>query len=165
MTVALTDYTTYADIRAVLGVSDDELEDGTLALDLYSDYLTMELEDIHLDLPTEFTTVSAISEGSRTAAQQRFFQATKLFAPYAVANQLGSSLPMFGPKDISDGKATVGRFADSPYRTTLDRVKKDYDRLKLRLGEVYAALTSSSRTTVVRELFAVSAPQSDPVVE
>lgn len=161
--MALLDYTTPDAVRAVLGVSDDELEDGTLALELYSNYLQMELEDINLNLPVEYAAVAAIAEGSRTAAQQRFYIATRLFAPYSVANQLGSSLPMFGPKDISDGKATVGRFADSPYRATLEKVKKEYDRLKLRLDEMYAALTSSTVVTTSRVLMSVSSPSSDPV--
>ena len=42
----LTDYTSYDEVRAALGVSAEELEDETLQLDFYSISLTAELEDI-----------------------------------------------------------------------------------------------------------------------
>lgn len=161
--MALTQYTTYDSIRAVLGVTTDELEDGTLALELYWNQLAVELDDLSLNLQSDYTTVLALAEETRTDAQRRFYQATQLFAAYAVANMLGSGLPMFGPKDISDGKATVSRFADSPYKATLDRVQKDYNRMKGRLLAAHAGLNSSSITTVSRTYMAVSVPTTDPV--
>ena len=48
----ITDYAAYDEIRAVLGVSDEELEDATLALPMYEKLLNMELLDISEDLPT-----------------------------------------------------------------------------------------------------------------
>lgn len=161
--MALTDYTTYDAIRAVLGTTEDELEDGTLALEMYSTYLRMEFEDIHLNIPAEYVTVAGIQEATRTVAQQRFYEVSRLFAAYAVAHQLRTSLPMFGPKDVSDGKATTGRFADSPYKVTLENVRKEYDRLKTRLGTAFAALSASSTTTPTRNLFGISSPATDPV--
>ena len=57
----LTDYTTYASIRATLGVSTDDLTDETLSLDLYDDYLTQDLEDIAITLPDTYATTKAVS--------------------------------------------------------------------------------------------------------
>ena len=34
MSFQITEFTSYADVRAALGVSEDDLEDGTLELDL-----------------------------------------------------------------------------------------------------------------------------------
>ena len=42
MSRPITEYTTYDDVRAALGVSVDDLEDSTLALDLYADMLDVE---------------------------------------------------------------------------------------------------------------------------
>ena len=164
MATALTEFGTYNDYRAVLGVDSDELEDTTLALELYSSFLEMELAEVSEDVPAEYVTVKAIAELSRTTEQAVFYAATRLFALYAVANQLGTSLPLFSPKDITDGKASISRYADSPYRDTLKNVTKNYDRLKNKLAAAYSTLSSSSNTVPVRNYFAVSSPTYDPVV-
>lgn len=161
--MAITSYTSYDEVRAVLGVSTDELEDSTLALALYDYGLQAELKDIGPGLPADFAIVSAIAEGSRTTAEQWFFQNTKLFAAYAVAKQLGTALPLFGPKDISDGKATVSRFADSPYREVLKRVEREYGAAKTRLESAYAQYNSSSNTPVSRNYLMASSLSTDPV--
>jgi hypothetical protein len=162
--VTLTDYTSYDSIRAVLGVPDDELEDETLALEVYSTYLLMELEGVNADLPSAYVTAATLSEGARSAAQQRLYLMTRLFSTYAVANQLGSSLPMFGPKSTSDGKTVVTRFQDDPYMSTLERVKQEYDRLKPVVASALAQVNPAAAVAAVsRSLFAVSTPTFDPV--
>ena len=103
--MSLLNYTTYDDIRAALGVSDEELEDGVLGLQLYEDSLSFELSDIHPDLDALHTTLE--STPVLTSAQERFMAACRGFATYAVARSLTSTLPMFGPKSIEDGKARM----------------------------------------------------------
>lgn len=156
----ITDYTTYDDVRAVLGVSTDELEDTTLALETYASALLLDLEDVDVALPA---TYSALPGTGRTAAQERFFVTVRLFATYAVARQLTSSLPMFGPKDITDGKAGVTRFADSPYKETIKRLQAEYDRYRTRLEKAYAGLTAGAYTLTVPTFLSVASPTSDPV--
>ncbi len=160
----LLDYTTNDDIRAVLGVSDNELSDETLSLEVYSSNLSMELEDIGTTLATQYEVVRAKLEASRTSNETRFFTATRMFAVYATANQLGSSLPMFSPKDISDSKTAVGRFSDSPYKETLKRVSEGYESNRARLMRSYVAM-GSSVTMTSRVFMSVSQPSTDPVVE
>jgi hypothetical protein len=46
----LLDLTSYDQVRAVLGVSDEELTDTTLALPIYWRKLQMDLETVHPDL-------------------------------------------------------------------------------------------------------------------
>ena len=159
--MSVLDYTTYDEIRAVLGVSTDELEDSTLALGLYLSNLIGELEDIDTSLPGDYAVVAALS--SRSALQQRFYEGTRLFAAYAVAKQLGSGLPLFGPKDITDGKASTSRFADSPYKETLKAVSAYYERTRGKLESAYADLNAGSKTTVARTLFVGGQPSSNPV--
>ncbi len=161
--MAITDYTSYAEIRGVLGVSDDELEDTTLSLDVFADNLVMELEGISTSLPDEYATVSDILEDDRTAVQQRFYRLTRLFSTYAVGKQLGSSLPMFGPKDITDGKASISRFADSPYRTVQKEIRDKYDDLRAKLAEAYATLSYSTATVTRRVMMAGVSLSTDPV--
>ena len=43
----LTEYTTYEEIRAVLGVADEELEDVVLAQPLFERQLILDLDDIN----------------------------------------------------------------------------------------------------------------------
>ena len=158
----LTDYTTYADIRAALGVTEDDLEDSTLALTLYSDYLVQELEDVALTLPAKFAEVKA--KGSPTEAETRFLSATRLFSTFAVAKQLTAALPLFAAKQLGDGKATVQRF-ESPYRDTIKTVNDQYGRTRNRLIAALEAITTTSGTTVARQYFAVVSPSTDPVKE
>lgn len=161
--MSLIDYTTPSDIRALLGVSEDEISDATLSLEVYDAYLASELEDIGADLAATYSTVAVVPEAARTSAQKKFYRLTRLFSSYAAAKQLTTSLPMFGPKDISDGKATVSRFADSPYRDVVKRITQEYDRLKSLLAEAFAGLTSSTGTSTQRVYLGSTGLATDPV--
>ena len=160
--MALLSYTTYDDIRAALGVSSDEIQDATLSLSLYELNLTSEFEDIGLSLETDYATVAALS--SKTAIQDRFLQATRLFSTYAVAYQATTSLPLFSPKDVTDGKAAFSRYADSPYKEVIKRVEQNYGKYKSRLEAAYAANNSGSAPSIATwPYFNVSVSDSDPV--
>lgn len=164
--MALTDYTSYAEVRSVLGVEDDELTDGILSLDLYASGLLTELEEVDTGLPTDFATVAAIDPASnRTAAQRRFYDATRNFATYGVAFQLSTSLPMFGPKEISDSKSLVSRFTDSPYKETNRMVKEKYDQWKARLEKAYSEFKSADTTPTRRLYLVASTLSTDPVTQ
>ncbi len=158
--MTLLDYTTYDDIRAVLGVSTDDIEDTTLGLETYSTALLLDLEDVDLGLPAAYT---GLPGTGRTAAQERFYATARIFATFAVARQLTSGLPLFGPKDVSDGKATTSRFSDSPYKETIKHVKAEFDRCRTRLERAYVGLSSGSYTNTLPTFMAVVSPTSDPV--
>lgn len=160
----LTDYTTYNDIRSALGVSVDEIDDSTLLLEMHDNHLRFELDEVNANLASAYATVVAIASMSRTAAQAKLYRATRLFATSAVANSLAGSLPMFGPKDISDGKATVSRFADAPYKSVIKAVQGQYGINRDRVKQAYAELSSSSSTTTVRSYMSAARPVTDPVV-
>ena len=160
MTAPLTDYTTYNDIRASLGVSDEDIDDTTLALTLYADALQTELEEINIDLPATFVTVKAV--GSPTDVQKRFLQASRLFATYAVARQLTGALSLFAAKQVSDSKATVERFAD-PYRDTIKSVNASFDKARTRLATALATMSSSTAVTTAQVYLSVASPSVDPV--
>jgi len=155
----ITDYTTYADVRAALGVSDEELEDATLALESFAIGLKLDLEDVDLTLPAAYDALPA----TRTDAQERFYATARIFAMYAVARQLTTSLPLFSPKTVSDGKASIGRYADGPYKDVIKRVQAEYDRYRTRLEKAYAAMNSTGYTLTIPTFISVVSPASDPV--
>lgn len=157
----VTDFTSYDDIRAALGVSIEEVSDETLALPVYEQALLVEFDDIELDLAS--TLISNIDIENPSDAQRRFIRAGRLFATYAVAQQLTASLPMFAPKSIGDGKANMSRFADSPYRDTVRKINSLYDKYKVHLNDALKKLSSGSFTATPRTLFAVSGLDTDPV--
>lgn len=134
----LTDYTTYDDVRAALGVSSDEIEDATLSLDLYFLNLQAELEQVDPNLPSAFEDLPGV--GSQTPLQSAFYSRTKLFATLCVAKQCTTSLPLFAPKDITDGKAAVGRFQNDPYKDVVASVDVLYSRYRSWLDQAYKNL-------------------------
>ena len=135
--MALTTYTSYAEVRAVLGVSSTELPDTTLALPMYGLLATLALEDIHVDLPTSFSTVSALP--SKTTNEQRFVDLVQLYVPYTIAKNLLTSLPMFGVKQLSDGRAEFQRQADV-FDDVRDGVDAALSSLRYRLAAVFSVL-------------------------
>lgn len=158
--MSLLNYTTYADVRAALGVTDEELEDEVLGLQLYEDHLSYELSDIHPDLDALHTTLESTSV--LTSAQERFMLACRSFATYAVAQALTSTLPMFGPKSIEDGKARMERFND-PYKATIEAVSKAYATWRSRLEAAYGTLSSSQTSTTTRVYAVASTPAYNPI--
>jgi len=161
--MSITTYTTYDEVRAALGVSTDEIEDATLELGVYGMGLDMDLMEVNAGVPAAFATVRSIATPDRTPVQQALFQTVKLFATYAVAKQLASGLAMFAPKDISDGKATVSRFADSPYRDTVSHIGQQYGLNRDRLKLAYATLTGGASDATSQSMLRISSPLLDPV--
>lgn len=160
----ITDYTTFADVRALLGVNDIELSDATLALEVYSHSLTAELEEVDVGLPAKFVEVADTDDSAWTTAQRRFFESCRLFSAYAVAKQATTALPMFGPKDVGDSKAVISRFSDSPYKQTEKKIKEGFDLQKTRLAKAYADLNTTSTTTATpRTMLVISSPTTDRV--
>jgi len=162
--MAVVDYTSYDDIRAALGVSSDEVEDATISLPLYDLNLTSEFEDVSLTLVEDYAALALTPPAGWTAAQERFIRYTSLFATYAVAKHLTDSLPLFSPKEISDGKASMVRYAVDPYKATIASVSNRYQQYRGRLSEAYGDLTAETATpTVLFPYFRAVAPARDPV--
>lgn len=159
----LTDYTTYDDIRSALGVTADEVDDQVLALETWDNHLSFELEDVSSALVATYAGVASVVESGRTPAQAKLYRATRLFSTLAVANALTASLPMFGPKSISDGKAVVSRFADSPYKPVVARVEKQFETAKKRLKDALAELNASSAAFTPRTYLSSAGLGVDPV--
>lgn len=156
-------YTSYAEVRATLGMNEIEITDEMLALDMYASSLSLDLDDASLQIQDKFEEVSAIIVTDRTKDEQRFINSTHLFSTYSVAKQLCTSLPMAGPKSISDSKTEVSRFSDSPYKETIKSIKSGFETYKQRAVSALEALSSGTSTLTRRKVMVVSLPSSDPV--
>lgn len=144
--------TSHDEVRATLGVSDEELEDATLDLKVFTDQLELELMDISPTLPATLYTIEAIPEASRTAVQAKLFIVANIFCSYAYARVLLTSLPLFSPKRITDGRAEVERHINL-MDDVKDGIHAGYSALRTRLQAALAALgsgyTPPVATTVV----------------
>lgn len=159
--MALSNYTSFDEIRAALGVTDNELEDLTLELALYETGLIADLDDISPDLNAQF--IALLSEAAPTAQQERFVSTTRVFATYAVAKTLTNTLPMFGPKSVEDGKARMERFTD-PYRDVIKSVNSQFEKWRDRLAKTFEALGQVSEARVARPYVLAVTPASDPIL-
>lgn len=159
----LTEYTSPDEVRAVLGADSREIPDSLLALDLYVSSLRIELRSIADALPADFDTVKGIDEGTRTALQQTFWEGVKAFAPYAVAVQLASTLPLGIPKTITDGKASVTRDASSAYKATIELARSNFERFRTLLISSYAAYKLTTAAATERPWLRTAQPIEDPV--
>ncbi len=169
--LAITDYTSFDEVRAALGVSDEEVSDTTLGLPMYGNHLEGEMQaladDLSLteDITDTVSIIGAIAPASRTKQQKRVLSNVALFATYAVARHLGTSLAMMAPKAITDGKAGFTRFSDGPYKSVLMQVEKQYESARNALAGALSTLNSTVASDIPLVFFGVSSPDKDPVIE
>ena len=164
--MALTAYCEPDEVRAALGVNDLEITDAVMGLPVYEIGLVRELNKISTSLPAAFSTASNTAEESRTELAQALVDAVRLFSVYALAKQVGVSLGVVAPKDVGDGKATLSRFSDSPYRDTLDRIETMYTATKSSLASAladYSGSTATVASTVPFTFFKAVGRGTDPV--
>ena len=136
----LLDVTSYEEVRALLGVSEEELEDQTLALPNWSTELTLKLGEISALVEPTYVAIAATAEAGRTADQKKFHLITRLYGAYVVAEELLNSLPLFAYKRVSDGKAEQDRI--DFFDDVKTGVKTGAANMRLRLKQILAQLDS-----------------------
>lgn len=157
-------YTSPDDIRAVLGVSDEELEDATISLPVYALTLEAELRDIGSSLPADLEVVRGKDSGLRTDDEAWLLKTAQLFVTFSIARQLTTGLPLFSPKEITDSKASVVRFASNPFSETIAMVRDQFAVNQARLSSAYQAVkTATTSTPAMPAYLLVSSPAVDPV--
>jgi hypothetical protein len=158
----LLDYTDYDNVRSLLGVNAKEVADATIGLEVYSNGLLLDLQDIAAAIPARYLAVDETQEADRTAEEARFYMTARTFAAYSVAKLLTTSLPMFAPKEISDSKTLLGRFAANPYADTILKVEEGFALNRQRLIAAFNTLITPPDAPP-RTWLAISSPSSDPV--
>jgi hypothetical protein len=141
-------YTSYDAIRGILGVSasEDLLLDADLGGDDAEASLHRDLVEIHSALPTTYAALRDTPCAERTAAQQSLLGRVTTLATLSVARTCSSALPM-AAKTIGDGKASLTRFADGPYRDTLARIEDRFQIARTELAAAFAELTGEGAFT------------------
>jgi hypothetical protein len=138
----ITDYTSYAEIRAALGVSSKELPDATLALPLYETILLQDIGDASTTVDAAYLVVAALPSINRTPNQVKLYTAMQAFAAYQTASNLLSALPLFAPQAIKDGRAELAR-QDDPFAETREGVMSMLSKLRKRLIDAEAVLANA----------------------
>ena len=156
----ITNYATYDEIRAVLGVSDEELEDATLALPMYEKLLNMELLDISEDLPTLYASITA--NPAATAQEKKLLDVVSVFSAFAISKHLLTSLPLFAPKRITDGRAETDRVTD-PFEDVRQGVNSMYSTLKTRIQKLLELLGTATATAATRIYATVAGLAVNPI--
>lgn len=162
--MSLTTYCSYDEVRSALGVNDLELPDRVLGLPVYEMGLVREVSRLSTSLNAAFSSVSSKTPATRTAAEKALYDAMRLFSVYTVAKQVGVALPTFAPKEVSDGKASVSRFAGEPFKATLAAIDEYLAAYKLDLKAAFDALNGSATPQSAVMVGVVAASRSyDPV--
>lgn len=163
----LLQFTTYDEIRSLLGVTRRELADDVLALPHWT--LTVEQELLDIDggtgaVLTQFATVLAIAETTRTAAQTQFFKVTCVYALYLMGLQLLSRADVFVPTTITDGKASVQRLEER-FERLRPAIEGTLQRYKERLKTSLTVLNPGAAVVAVAERVMISTTglATDPV--
>ena len=156
----LTDFTTYDTVRAVLGVSDEDLEDTTLALPLYYQHLSLDLDSIASTAKGIYETI--LLNPTPTPLEEKYKDVMQLFSAYATAKNLLGSLALFAPKSISDGRASLDRFPD-PMDDLKEGVETMYAKLRAKLLGLLDEMGTPIGASISRPYFGVSALGYDPV--
>lgn len=159
----LSDYTSPEAVRSVLGVSDEELDDATIGLELHVAGLEYDLITVGGTAITAYATaVAAGDTGSQ--AEKDLVRAVRYFSAFATARHLATALPMFGLKDMTDGKASGSRFADSPYRAVLERMERQYSVARALLSGALSAFNQQpAKVSNYPRVFVIGTPAYDPV--
>ena len=156
----LTDFASYDEIRAVLGVSDEELEDATLALPMYAKLLQMDFSDTADTLEAQYLAIKA--QTTWTPEEQKLLDVVSVFSAYAISKHLLTAMPLFAPKRITDGRAETDRVTD-PFEAVRLGVNSMYPILKGRVLAALQALGTPITATTARVYFAAVGLATNPV--
>lgn len=161
--MGISEYTSFDEVRAVLGVEDDELKDETLGLKTYDLELTEELREISPTLISLYSDIKGKEENDRSNEEGRVYELTRLFAVYYVAQQAGNALPMFSPRSIGDGKATMTRFSGEPYKEMLEKISGRVELYRTRLKTAIEELVAQTTVRNPRRTLVAVGSAYDPV--
>lgn len=165
--IAITDFVQYAEVRAVLGVSEFELSDETLALPIYARALSMRLRGVSGTVGNFSGTLLAMCEEIEispnvTEAEEDFVDLVKQLSVYVVAEACLPGLSMYAPKSTSDGKATETRFSsEATFKDVAAMVRANLSAL---LSNVIATVTGSTEPVMPKYIIRVE-PDTDRVTE
>lgn len=160
----LSTYVDFNEVRAALGVNATELKDQVLALPVYEIGLVRELRKVSPTLAASFSLIAAKPPATRTPEESDLFGAVRIFSVYAVAKQVGVSLPTMIPKDVTDGKASLSRFSAEVVRDTLAAVGAALSLARSNLQATLAEASGGAATSAQPPVVFSAVPRATDVV-
>lgn len=142
----LTYYTSYDQVRAVLSVTDEELEDHTLALPVFEYNLHQQFADVGDGVHDKYLALLANS-ATWTADERRFVNIAQVFSTYGVAVQLLDSLPLLAVQSEQDARAQYQRF-EKPFERVEAAVRSAFQVSKANLLKVYNLIATTPLNAV-----------------
>ena len=159
------DYTSYEQIRAVLGVSSHELSDETLGLELYSNLLMVRLMSITGTIAGTTASLLTLVQGikmkaSPTTEEQMLAALVPPLATYMVAEACLSGLSLFALKSETDGESIQTRFSsEATFREVGGNVRQAINSLLAQVDQ----LLGGASTTAALPVFSAVSPIIDVV--
>lgn len=101
-------YTSYPEIRLLLGVSSMELDNDTLELPIVGHWLTVAFNDVYPGLISAYD--EWVDDPTPTDDEIAAMAAVRVFATYAVAHEMQGTAGRSMLKSITDGRAKEERF-------------------------------------------------------
>lgn len=164
--MAITDYTSYREVRTACGLTLHDISDDMLGDNLFSDSLYVSLNAVTLpdsdpgpgSLSSRFAEIVAKDEASRTDKEKLLLSLTRLFSTYTVASEVCTSLSLTAAKLRSDGKTVDSRFST-------DLAFSSVKRAVAEKASFYRAAIENINDTVVKsyDLITVVKPEVDVV--
>jgi hypothetical protein len=150
--ILVTDYTSYAEIRAVIGVDALELPDATLGLQTFATALYRTLLSItNSSGETLVALFDAIDPFDMDISEEILYYTIKEYATYVVADACCSGLSMFALKSDSDGKATQSRFSsEATFKDVVKNVQQRLASLTGALDQMLGGTTTYSIPGLIR---------------
>lgn len=159
----LTEYTTFNDIRAALGVSEEEIDDLTIGLSLYETLLDEDLLAVDPNLVATWVALPAVD--SRSAVERRFGSLVGLYSTYAVAYRLTDTVELFGFLKVADGRASTER-AQEAFNNLRANITGMLTRLRgLLLAALQALVPATVITATSFSWVSSTGTATDPVTE
>lgn len=150
--MALTTYTTYDTVRALLGVSPKELEDATLALAVWEQQFLLEMLDVdggQGNVKAQYAIIAALAANARSTDQQQLFDLVNMIAGYSVAKQILTGAPLAFVQQLTDGRAAFHRFEGASFDKVREGVVATLTQLLRRLRAVLTKLVPTATVTAV----------------
>lgn len=162
MAANITDYCTADNIRSVLGISVDEVDDNTVLDMNFAVRLQERLYDLSPTLADYYATIKLLP--TPTTDQSRLLDMVSSFASYVVAQAIAETGANSIPVSIEDGKAKLERYRQS-FKDLTDTLNKTLAYLTTKITALYTKLEPGVVTQVaVTPIYMVNVGlASDPV--
>ena len=135
--MALSPYTTNAEVRAALGISIIDMPDETLDLKIYQ--FAVEEAFYEINSGTQALIDAARAASPPTAKQTRLLTMSELYATYVAAAALVPALPLAALKEMRDDRTADVR-VDDPFKNLADEIGAMLGRYLAKLEDALLAV-------------------------